>query len=125
MPGTPPRPSSSAASTPPPPCCSAGPPLVRFFCGGPETPRLAADDRPARSIIGHLVDAANLLSLAGLLSSAAGIGFAVNARFPEAGVCLVLAFLADVYDGPVAKRLKSRTDVDRAFGANLDSLICS
>ena len=47
----------------------------------------------------------------------------MNARFPEAGVCLVLAFLADVYDGPVAKRLKSRTDVDRAFGANLDSLI--
>ena len=35
----------------------------------------------------------------------------------------MLAFLADVYDGWVARRLKGRTDIDKAFGANLDSLI--
>ena len=35
----------------------------------------------------------------------------------------MLAFLADVYDGPIAKRLTGRTESDRAFGANLDSLI--
>ncbi len=51
------------------------------------------------------------------------MGFAVNGRFELAGVCLMLAFLADVYDGWVARRLKGRTDIDKAFGANLDSLI--
>jgi phosphatidylserine synthase len=70
-----------------------------------------------------VADAANLLSLAGLFASAVALAFALNGRFPEAGICLMLAFLADVYDGPVAKRLKKRTDADRAFGANLDSLI--
>jgi CDP-diacylglycerol--serine O-phosphatidyltransferase len=63
------------------------------------------------------------VSLLGLLASAAAIGWALNARFAEAGICLMLAFLADVYDGPIAKRLTGRTDADRAFGANLDSLI--
>lgn len=80
-------------------------------------------DRAPKPILGHVADAANLLSLAGLLGSAAAIVFALNGRFAEAGACLMLAFLADVYDGPVAKRLTSRTDADRAFGANLDSLI--
>ena len=35
----------------------------------------------------------------------------------------MLAFIADVFDGPIAKRLSGRTDADRAFGADLDSLI--
>ncbi len=35
----------------------------------------------------------------------------------------MLAFMADVYDGWVAKQLKGRTEIDKAFGANLDSLI--
>jgi len=91
--------------------------------GGAATARLEDDQRPPRPILGHVADAANLLSLAGLLSSAAGIGLALNGRFSAAGVCLVLAFLADVFDGPVSQRLKNRTDADRAFGANLDSLI--
>ena len=34
----------------------------------------------------------------------------------------MLAFIFDVIDGPVAKRLRGRTADDRAFGANLDSL---
>ena len=91
--------------------------------GGASTARLGASHRSPRPILGHLADAANLLSLAGLLCSAVAVAFALNGRFSEAGICLVLAFLADVYDGPVAKLLKNRTDTDRAFGANLDSLI--
>lgn len=63
------------------------------------------------------------MSLFGLLASATAIALALNARYAEAGICLMIAFLADVYDGPIAKRLKGRTDADRAFGANLDSLI--
>ncbi len=91
--------------------------------GGASTGLPGANQRQTRPILGHVADAANLLSLAGLLGSAAGIGFALNRRFSEAGVCLMLAFLADVFDGPVSKRLKNRTNADRAFGANLDSLI--
>jgi len=96
-------------------------PLVRRGASTARPPE--ADQRAPRPILGHVADAANLLSLAGLLCSAAGIALALNGRFSEAGICLILAFLADLYDGPVSRRLKNRTDDDRAFGANLDSLI--
>jgi phosphatidylserine synthase len=76
-----------------------------------------------RSIIGHLFDAANLLTLAGLLSSTLAITFAVRGNFGAAAIGLVLAFFFDGIDGPVAKRLSGRTADDRAFGANLDSLV--
>ena len=75
-----------------------------------------------RAILGHLPDAANLLTLAGLASSTAAIAFALNAEYEAAAIGLVLAFVFDVIDGPVAKRLHGRTADDRAFGANLDSL---
>ncbi len=76
-----------------------------------------------RSILGHFVDAANLVTLTGLACSIAAIAFALNANYAAAGVGLVLAFVFDVLDGPVAKRAHGRTDDDRAFGANLDSLV--
>jgi phosphatidylserine synthase len=81
--------------------------------------------RPAaapRTTLGHLLDAANLLTLAGVLSSTLAILFALNAEFAAAAIGLVFAFFFDVVDGPVAKRLHGRTADDRAFGANLDSL---
>ena len=70
-----------------------------------------------------MLDAANLLTLAGLLSSTLAITFAVRENFAAAGIGLVLAFFFDGIDGPVAKRLSGRTADDRAFGANLDSLV--
>lgn len=75
-----------------------------------------------KSIAGHFQDAANLLTLAGLLSSLLAIVLAVRGEFEAAAIALVFAFLFDVVDGPVARMLKSRTVVDREFGANLDSL---
>lgn len=87
---------------------------------------MTAQDPPPptgrRAILGHLPDAANLLTLAGLASSMAAIAFALNAEYEAAAISLVLAFVFDVIDGPVAKRLHGRTADDRAFGANLDSL---
>ncbi len=79
--------------------------------------------RSRQSIIGNLLDLANLLTLAGLLSSIFAITFAVRGDFDAAGIGLVLAFFFDGFDGPVARRLSGRTDDDRAFGANLDSLV--
>jgi CDP-diacylglycerol--serine O-phosphatidyltransferase len=75
-----------------------------------------------RPILGHLWDAANLLTLAGLLSSTVAIALALNAKFAAAAIALVFAFLFDVVDGPVAARISGRTADDRDFGANLDSL---
>lgn len=84
-----------------------------------------ADSPPAalrRAILGHVLDAANLLTLAGLLSGTLAITFALNGEFAAAAIALVFAFFFDVIDGPVAKRLNGRTADDRAFGAQLDSL---
>ena len=89
--------------------------------GGP----VAERQHPAarRPIIGHLFDAANLLTLAGLFSATFAIIFAVRGDFPAAAIGLLFAFFFDGIDGPVSKRLSGRTADDRAFGANLDSLV--
>ena len=89
--------------------------------GGPVPERQHPAAR--RPIIGHLLDAANLVTLAGLLSSILAITFAVRGDFDLAAIGLVLAFFFDGVDGLVAKRLSGRTSDDRAFGANLDSLV--
>ncbi|MFV1991882.1 MAG: phosphatidylcholine/phosphatidylserine synthase [Acidimicrobiales bacterium] len=73
-------------------------------------------------ILTSLRDAANLLTLAGVFSSLLAITFASTERLSAAAVALVAAFIFDVVDGPVAKRLHGRSADDRAIGANLDSL---
>ncbi|PZC46121.1 MAG: CDP-diacylglycerol---serine O-phosphatidyltransferase [Chloroflexi bacterium] len=90
--------------------------------GSPPVVELQHSAAP-RSIIGHLFDAANLLTLAGLLSLTLAITFALRGQFAEAAIGLILAFFFDGIDGPVASRLSGRTPDDRAFGANLDSLV--
>jgi len=76
-----------------------------------------------RPIIGYLLDLANLLTLAGLVSSVVAITFAVRGEFAASAIGLILAFFFDGVDGPVSKRLSGRTDDDRAFGVNMDSLV--
>ncbi len=73
-------------------------------------------------ILASLRDAANLLTLAGAFSSLLAITFASTGRLSAAAVALVGAFILDVVDGPVAKRLHGRTADDRAIGASLDTL---
>ena len=86
-------------------------------------PRTGPTPVPVRPpILASLLDAANLLTLAGVFSSLLAITFAFTGRLSEAAVALVAAFIFDVVDGPVAKRLSGRSADDRAIGANLDSL---
>jgi len=85
----------------------------------PDT-QLAPAPKP---IVAYLIDAANLITLAGLLSSIVAITFAVRGEFHAAAIGMVLAFFFDGIDGPVSKRIANRADADRAFGANLDSLV--
>ena len=77
---------------------------------------------PPPTILSHLADAANLLTLGGLAASILAITLALRDEHAGAAIALVGAFVFDVIDGPVAKRTPGRTGEQGAFGANLDSL---
>lgn len=74
-------------------------------------------------IISFANDLANLCSLAGLLSAVLAIYFAILGNFPAAMIGLVWSVFFDWSDGNIARRMKSRTDEQRKFGGQLDSLI--
>ena len=62
-----------------------------------------------------------VLTYVGAATSALGMSLAISGHFRGALACLVVAGLADLFDGPVA-RTTSRTDAQRAFGVQVDSL---
>lgn len=68
-------------------------------------------------------DLPNLCSLAGLLCAVLGIYFAIRGSFHLAMIGVLWAVLFDWADGIIARKIAGRTDHDRAFGAQLDSLI--
>jgi len=75
------------------------------------------------SIISFANDLANLCSLAGLLSAVLAIYFAIVGNFPAAMIGLVWSVFFDWSDGNIARRMKGRTDEQRNFGGQMDSLI--
>ena len=75
------------------------------------------------SIISFANDLANLCSLAGLLSAVLAIYFAIVGNFSAAMIGLVWAVFFDWSDGNIARRMKDRTDEQRKFGGQMDSLI--
>ncbi len=68
-------------------------------------------------------DLPNLCSLAGLLAALLGLFFAIRGVYPAAMIGLLWAVVFDWSDGLIARRMKDRTAEQRAFGAQLDSLI--
>lgn len=68
-------------------------------------------------------DLPNICSLAGLLSAMLGIYFAILGNFPIAIIGVLWAVLFDWADGIIARKIKGRTDHQRAVGSQLDSLI--
>ena len=87
---------------------------------------LTATNEPIETpptIISFAGDLANLCSLAGLLSAVLAIYFAITGNFPAAMIGLVWAVFFDWSDGNIARRMKGRTDKQRLFGGQLDSLI--
>ena len=68
-------------------------------------------------------DLPNICSLAGLLCAVLGIYFAILGRFPLAMIGVLWAVLFDWGDGIIARNMKGRTDGQRSFGGQLDSLI--
>ena len=62
------------------------------------------------------------LTFIGMLSSTVGIGFAVGGKITAAVICLMFSGFCDMFDGIVARTKKDRTDEEKRFGIQLDSL---
>jgi len=75
------------------------------------------------SMLSYAVEPPNVISLLGLASAILAIYFAILGVFPAAMIGLVWAVAFDWFDGLVARAMKDRTDQQRSFGSNLDSLI--
>ncbi len=64
----------------------------------------------------------------GLVCGVLAIFFSAQGLYAAATIALLWALFCDWFDGPLARRMIDRTDDDRAFGAQLDSLadiVCS
>lgn len=68
-------------------------------------------------------DLPNMCSLAGLLCAVLGLFYAILGKFPVAIIGILWAVVFDWADGIIARKMKGRTDHQRAFGGQLDSLI--
>ena len=63
-----------------------------------------------------------ILTYLSLLSAVLGMVFSAKGLFTAAVVCLVLSGLCDAFDGTVARSKKDRTEEEKAFGIQIDSL---
>lgn len=63
-----------------------------------------------------------ILTYAGMLISFVGATMVLNGNTHAALVCLMLAGLCDMFDGKVASTKKDRTDREKRFGIQIDSL---
>lgn len=63
-----------------------------------------------------------ILTYASLLSAVAGMMLASNGCFTAAVLCLLVSGVCDAFDGMVARTKKNRTDDEKSFGIQLDSL---
>lgn len=75
------------------------------------------------TILSFVKDLPNLCSLTGLFCAVLAIYFAILGVFPAAMIGLIWAVFFDWCDGIIAKRMKGRTQEQRSFGGQLDSLI--
>ena len=64
-----------------------------------------------------------VLTYMSLVSAVLGMTFAHKGLFGAAMLCLFLSGFCDAFDGTVARTKKNRTDDEKAFGIQLDSLV--
>ncbi len=76
-----------------------------------------------KPILSFAKDLPNICSLVGLFCAVLGIYYAVLGIFPAAMIGLIWAVFFDWSDGLITRRMKGRTQEQRAFGEQLDSLI--
>lgn len=63
-----------------------------------------------------------ILTYISLISSVFGMTQAIHGDYKEAIFCLAFSGICDAFDGRVARTKKNRTDDEKAFGIQLDSL---
>ena len=63
-----------------------------------------------------------ILTYLSLISSVLGMTRAIHGDYKTAIFCLAFSGICDAFDGAVARSKKSRTDDEKAFGIQLDSL---
>lgn len=63
-----------------------------------------------------------ILTYIGLVSSIVGMTFAISGQPKIAVLCLALSGLCDMFDGKIARAMKNRTDDEKLFGIQIDSL---
>ena len=63
-----------------------------------------------------------VLTYVSLASSVFGMTQAIHGRFKTAILCLAISGLCDMFDGKIARTKKDRTDDEKAFGIQIDSL---
>ena len=63
-----------------------------------------------------------ILTYISLFCSIAGMLFTVNGLYKMAVLCLALSGLCDMFDGKIARRKTDRTDDEKCFGIQIDSL---
>ena len=65
-----------------------------------------------------------ILTYLSLISGVLGVFFSINGTEPfVSAVCLMVCGLCDTFDGKVARTKKNRTEQERAFGVQIDSLV--
>lgn len=63
-----------------------------------------------------------ILTYMSLMSSVFGMIFGIRGNFTLAVVCLLLSGVCDAFDGIIARTKKNRTEDEKSFGIQLDSL---
>ena len=63
-----------------------------------------------------------ILTYMSLISAVCGMVFASQDSFTAAIICLLLSGICDAFDGTVARTKKDRTEDEKGFGIQLDSL---
>lgn len=63
-----------------------------------------------------------ILTYIGLISSVFGITQAIHGDYKTAILCLAFSGICDAFDGRIARTKKNRTDDEKSFGIQLDSL---
>lgn len=63
-----------------------------------------------------------ILTYVSLFSGVFGMFFAVNGQINAAAICLLFSGFCDLFDGKVARTKKNRTDQEKRFGIQIDSL---
>ena len=63
-----------------------------------------------------------VLTYISLVVSMSGMMFSVNGKIQYAVVCLAISGLCDMFDGKIARTKKNRTEVEKNFGLQIDSL---